>query len=131
MAMLMSTMSRIVLNISITSMVDVGPPGERDEAPSPGSCPAKRVMITKNTHIIDALDKELDYRLEYDGDLDVRYNFSQPSDSEALFDDLVEGIRGGNDVPNRYDWTIQQQSAILGGFYYSYFVFMIAGKSTG
>lgn len=139
----MSQMSRMVLNLSITSMVDpkmlVKP--DATKISSDGSCPwpeeFNNDLSATPPPVIDPIyfyltappdwyeeSNEVENTTSYDviatssrSDVDV----TTVSDSVVIIDYNEEEV-------DKFKWTIKQQSILLGGFYYSYFFFMILGN---
>lgn len=110
-AILMSQMSRIILNVCITSMIDPSMLAPKSEVSSDGSCPVVE-PVTRDVRSIDPIS-------------DFFTNSPSEQATDLVTEDIVEIVA---DTPDRFRWTIKQQNILLGGFYCSYFVVMIFGE---
>lgn len=104
-------------------MIDAELLEEEGEISTFGSCPSKSNFV-RNPRQDTSVGIETGALSEGSNS---QLNSSRSGHSELL-DKLAEGLKGGESIENRYDWSFQEQSTLLGGFYYSYFVFIIIGK---
>lgn len=143
MSLAMSQMSRMVLNLSITSMVDPKMLVKPDVAKvsSDGSCPwpeeSNNDLTTTQPSVIDPIYFYLTAPpnwSEESNEIANSTSFNEPttssqSDTEvSTVSDVVVKINPNEEELDKFKWTIKQQSVLLGGFYYSYFFFMILGN---
>lgn len=136
----MSQMSRMVLNLSITSMVDPSMRAKADTSKisSDGSCPWPE--DSENPFIASTMDPAQYYSTappdwaerSTDGETSTH---SDATTNESVQPDFTETSVNLTQVESiscqeedKFKWSIQQQSTLLGGFYYSYFFFMIIGE---
>ncbi|CAA2962122.1 sialin-like [Olea europaea subsp. europaea] len=115
----MSQMSRSVINYCITSMVDPRMIQSNETVSSGGSCPLSGYDQSKNVYftqkkIFDANQTHYNTRIE------------RSTDSEA-YHELISKSQDMKTYEDKFMWTIEEQSFVLGGFFYSYFLFMIVG----
>lgn len=150
----MSVMSRMVLNLSITKMVD-NHHKSNGEVPTDGSCPwPEYTNLEEDTIMCSAVSPPTtDYPMETTVFTTLEPSTTEPSsvvehttlqhEEEPIVLDNCNntGINSTNHNASRihhdggvhvdrFNWTMKQQGVLLGGFYYSYFVFMILGKLT-
>jgi len=126
----LSQMSRMVFNLSITSMVDPCMISKRTEISSDGSCPWPD-EITGTTSGTDEFDTSLSSLTTVDYTIHgITDDTLQPEDYNQTSPGAVDCVSDKIPAVDRFKWNMQQQNVLLGGFYYSYFVFMILGKNT-
>lgn len=115
-ALTMCQMSRMILNLTITSMVDPLVLNQGSDISSDGSCPwLVEDGFERNEELETSKSKEtapIDGILFY---LTTEQSNLESNDSLVL----VES--------DRFMWSMQEQSILLGGFFYSYFFFMVLG----
>lgn len=117
MSLVLTQMSRMVLNVSIVSMVDPSMIQAEGSVSNGGSCP-KAEVEEKHESVFQMSIEPL---AEEDSISSKMFRSNELyANSTARPADL------SLDVP-RYKWTIKEQSTILGGFFYSYFLFMVLG----
>lgn len=136
----MSQMSRMVLNLSITSMVDPSMLIKADSSKisADGSCPwpedSEHPSTTPSPS--SAIDPIL-YYLTAPPDWFDQVASESEIESTTPYEvttttnnTLFEASKPRQDESvDKFKWSIKQQSTLLGGFYYSYFFFMILGKT--
>lgn len=149
----MSNMSRMVLNLSITSMVDPSmlahAKNDNELVSADGSCPWPEEELLE---VFEAEQQQANLtspQPEHIVNLDDTNNVTTTVSSVEMIEDTTVSDGGettqqvsdsnatttssdqhhlSKEYPYpRFKWTIKQQNMILGGFYYSYFVFMVLG----
>lgn len=137
----LSQMSRMVLNLNITSMVDpsMHVKSNAAEVSSDGSCPwpeESDIALSTPSSVIDPLQFYLtaptDWVEKLAGNETTYYDLitsTQSGQVETIANDNeIEFASSPEESVDRFKWTMKQQNVLLGGFYYSYFFFMILGN---
>lgn len=122
-AMMISQMSRVVINFCITSMVDTSVILEsHDVSSDEGSCPApeSRIVLNRSIRAINMSREAIDQSIIHEPYISRE---SEIYDGANYYQNFTDNIDY-----DKFKWTIKQQNLLLGGFYYSYFVVMILGK---
>lgn len=142
-----SQMSRMVLNLTITQMVDPSMLEENDLVDDNGSCPWPEEELVISEQMTTTLAPPVGYdnfstseplttvdEMLYFEDVGPVYNsdgddYHENTDSNATQKTNTSDTNKDDNfkVVDRFKWTVKQQHVLLGGFYYSYFVFMVLG----
>lgn len=129
-AILLSQMSRIVVNVCITSMIDPSMIVSTDSVSSDGSCPVDELTeLTTGSMDVNSTTSAYDPILAFFEDETYSTKASSIGTDPTTATDTSSTMVAEGPKPVRFKWTMKEQNLLLGGFYYSYFVFMIFGKS--
>lgn len=126
-SLLLSSMSRSVINVTITSMIHPSMIETKSvNITSEGSCPSDSMKIVSKRSIDGSQPETYDPIYSYFTDkpetsINTEAPVSMSVDSSAT--DTEQ-----SPFQDMFKWTIKEQSVLLGGFYYSYFFFMILGE---
>lgn len=125
----MSQMSRSVLNITITDMVHPDMIKKDDDVSTDGSCPwPVEDNIESSSELTSTIDsKSLESSTTVFFEASSFDPFSDPSNQQVDTETPFETTSSQLEKSDRFMWTIQDQNVLLGGFFYSYFAFMIIG----
>lgn len=134
----MSQMSRMVLNLSIPQMVDPSMVAKKNDDPAvnaaDGSCPWPEDEIQATTPaLLDLSEDNFDQVPDLEegwtkSDLEMETTTTGlPIFNATTTSTTTMATPTPDQQYDRFMWTIKEQNVLLGGFYYSYFVFMVLG----
>lgn len=130
-SLVMGQISRTVINYSITSMVDPRMLQTNSSISTKGgSCPARTIDLDDGTI---SMMKQIDDGTDLSEEEILLASFESeqlPGYQTALNTERIYKFdRSSREFSeDKFMWTVRQQSLIKGGFFYSYFFFMILGK---
>lgn len=124
----MSQMSRSVLNITITDMVHPDMLKSDESISTDGSCPwpVEESFEYTNGNSTSSSFNSTQTDSTVSSDNTTYATLNDISDQQVITGDTISPAEP-EEEPERFMWTIQDQNVLLGGFFYSYFAFMIVG----